>query len=63
MAARVPGWVWMVPAIAFLFVAVMRFARDKDGAGTFLVLGLAWVALGIVMMRRGGGTGQPPPAP
>lgn len=62
MSTKLPTWVWMVPAIAFLFVAILRFVRDKDGASTFLVLGLASLALGIAMTRRGRGPKTPPPA-
>lgn len=62
MSARLSTWVWMVPAVAFLFVALLRFARDKDGSSTFLVLGLAWLAFGITMARRGRGPRTRPPA-
>lgn len=62
MPTKLPTWVWLVPAIVFLFVAILRLARDKDGASTFLVLGLAWLALGIGRARRGRGPKTPPPA-
>lgn len=59
MAARVPAWGWLVAAVAFLFVAIVRFARSKPSATTFLVLGLVFLAVGVIVARRNRAN-QPP---
>jgi hypothetical protein len=60
MATKVASWGWLVAAIAFLLVAIRRFARDKPNAATFLVLGLVFLILGVMLARRKGASNEPP---
>jgi hypothetical protein len=62
MATKVASWGWLVAAVAFLLVAVMRFARDKPNAATFLVLGLMFLILGVILARRNRASNKPPRA-
>jgi hypothetical protein len=62
MAKKVPAWGLLVAAVAFLLVAIVRVARGKPDAMTFLVLGLVFLGLGVTVARRNRRANEPPPA-
>lgn len=61
MAARVPAWSWMLPAIILLMIAIVQLARGRSQGIAFLVLGVVFLVLALTVAWRNRSVKPPPP--